>query len=980
MSSPRTVASSDVTIHLQHQNIIREKYSSPSGSDLSDVNMGDTSHARVLSIDTGDGSCPEDLLDGPLSRQYDRERSHRSSSASRTRNKCDRNTRPYMYSTSASDSEDGGVPENNLSRAKSRSSQSIASQASTLTIRSTGSGATGFRRNRSRASIASTRSSASDRTLTCDSRNGSQETLVDGDNKVESATQSALFDKNVDNLSDSGIHSKHTDTATDNSAENDGHDSRSRSRTASRRRERSLPREEYRLSDDLLDVPVRASNKAKSKEVMSKQQNPLKDPTSVARKVLAETGHQMQALEAMQRWSVQSIKQKWEDKGESSPQAERPWEPIRLVPEQPEQPSPPVITSKPPLSPPKAVEAVKPIPCEPDRPAPTLAKPQLEPKPVVEPKLPLFPQAIPAKPKPILANSLMDGVNSYTCNPGERVSFLQGSLDFSFSQSELESENELSVIEEESEGVSDINNSYSHDELAARIRGLQFSKSPLTVQNVVSSDTSSVDLTWYEDGSPSVSKHNPAKLGSRSPSPSTPRSGKTVTFQEEVQMEILSQCDEILDDPDLQIHETDLDEGLYGVGLEGEEMSVDGDLTPTAEIHNNTVRVQPEQVEPDDYCATRSDSAKLKNGVASSESAICYKPPQIPPPPVGYKAPPPYPGPRRPGSKDSTTSGDLPGPIAYQPNNIAPVPPKATYNQHIEQKSNSVSPNEGLDLNTPQNLARMSKQLYQANSSAPVNGSFRVAQEQGQSSLQTFKPTSANTRSWNKERSYDGTGALRSVSFQSHKNDQQQSNYPNKGPGPGHQQYAREQYHPPAAQNYPDHRAPYPRHYTSQTQQCQVQGHPNTGQPNGYPVQVPRAGHNQRSYMQHGPHHGKEWSRTGTDNMANYQEIDPRLVNHNFSQKVESRPVNQNYPQGNDPRLVISNYPHRQHNAPNVSPSRQRNQSNGYSSPNSVSSHDSYAEMRSIFPGGRSPQDSFSSDTKEGGVRYGDTTLHASKC
>jgi hypothetical protein len=154
VSDPHSVDTMDINIHLQHQNIIREKYSSPSGSDLSDVNITDVNHARVLSVNTGDGSCPEDLLDVHTLKQSDVSRSNRQSSTNRSRTKYERNNKGQVYSTSASDSEEGIMPETNLSRAKSRSSQSIASQSSTLTIRSLGSG--GFRRNRSRASTAST--------------------------------------------------------------------------------------------------------------------------------------------------------------------------------------------------------------------------------------------------------------------------------------------------------------------------------------------------------------------------------------------------------------------------------------------------------------------------------------------------------------------------------------------------------------------------------------------------------------------------------------------------------------------------------------------------------------------------------------------------------------------------------------------------------------------------------------------------------
>jgi hypothetical protein len=145
-----------------------------------------------------------------------------------------------------------------------------------------------------------------------------------------------------------------------------------------------------------------------------------------------------------------------------------------------------------------------------------------------------------------------------------------------------------------------------------------------------------------------------------------------------------------------------------------------------------------------------------------------------------------------------------------------------------------------------------------------------------------------------------------------------------------------------------------PSQYQGQGQQYQGQCYPYSSQHNGYPAQNASHSGNQHGYIKYGQPHGKEWYQNEADRFNNYQEIDPRLVN--------------------------PNYPHRQQNGPHVSPSRHRNQSNGFSSPNSMSSHDSYAQMRSIFPGAESPQNSVTTGVDKSSVSYGDAMLHASKC
>ena len=151
---------SNISLHLTHQDAIRKKYSSPSEED--DIaRRNDDDHVldddSSISSNTGVpkyGSARNRILE-------------RSSQAKGLYHQPPK----HPYSTSASDSEDAhaatGAGESNLytNKALSHSRSSLASQSSTITNKSTGSGG-GFRRTKFRSSAASNRSTGSDRTIT----------------------------------------------------------------------------------------------------------------------------------------------------------------------------------------------------------------------------------------------------------------------------------------------------------------------------------------------------------------------------------------------------------------------------------------------------------------------------------------------------------------------------------------------------------------------------------------------------------------------------------------------------------------------------------------------------------------------------------------------------------------------------------------------------------------------------------------------
>ena len=254
--------------------MIRQKYSSPSASDVSDR---EDAKPRVLAVDTGIGdqmgNNPQDLPPELLQLSPPGPRGSAGASLFERSGSARGGFFPQPppqnpYSTSASDSED--APQNQpLSKAMSQSRTSLASQSSTLTNRSTNSGGGGLRRNRHRSSMASTKSSASDRTLEPEEHLlGSTDTLTEVGDDGPTAKTSA----------DSGLESQvSSQLSPSNSAGT-----------------RIAPPKE----------PLPPALAQKQQEVLE-----TIDPTAVAQKVLEETFNQRMALEGMQRWSVHKLKQ-----------------------------------------------------------------------------------------------------------------------------------------------------------------------------------------------------------------------------------------------------------------------------------------------------------------------------------------------------------------------------------------------------------------------------------------------------------------------------------------------------------------------------------------------------------------------------------------------------------------------------------------------------------------------------------------------
>lgn len=158
-----------------------------------------------------------------------------------------------------------------LSRVPSRSS--FASQASTVTLKSS----SGMRRNRIRSSVTSTRSSASDRTITNEFLN------LSDDLSAEGSTGGVASD------------SKRTEPTRNESASH--LDNQSRNPVRHKPPDR---REQKTVSSSVLHATGDDANTAAA----------MLDPTYVAQKILAETRPQRQALELMQKWSVDQLQQK----------------------------------------------------------------------------------------------------------------------------------------------------------------------------------------------------------------------------------------------------------------------------------------------------------------------------------------------------------------------------------------------------------------------------------------------------------------------------------------------------------------------------------------------------------------------------------------------------------------------------------------------------------------------------------------------
>ena len=217
--------------------MIRAKYSSPSStSEDNDASQSDDQKSKL----------PVDGLERNL----------------RIRSSSNRGQFPQApntaYSTSGSDSDDSEKC-GTLTRA-STSRSSVLSSSSTVTLKSTSSGGA-FRRNRVRSSVASTKSSASDKTLNGDTEQasiGPSTDTVDGHQKEE--------------------HTSKIKEKTKASSHRNSQDGL------------------WSADDDLND----SEDKARLQDASSM----LLDPTVLAQKVLAETRQERMALEHMQRLSI----------------------------------------------------------------------------------------------------------------------------------------------------------------------------------------------------------------------------------------------------------------------------------------------------------------------------------------------------------------------------------------------------------------------------------------------------------------------------------------------------------------------------------------------------------------------------------------------------------------------------------------------------------------------------------------------------
>ena len=301
----------NISLQLLHQDEIRRKYSSPSASDMSDSNTPDDA-PRIISVEIGN-------QDDALSTHSGHSQRSRQSLPERLTAFRSRGAH-YQYSTSASDSEDAIIPENFLSRSSlTQSRASLASQSSTLTARSTGSHGSGFRRSRFRNSAASTRSSASDRTITNDSRAGSSETIVGSEVQGTRNSQESLASQGSGGSRGRREHSserKHRKPRADKPRADKPR--AEKPRTDKRTKKEPPEPTSYDLDDGMDKVsrkPDKQSTKSEtrikdpSQSVVKKSENDsaTMDPSSVALKVLAETKDERRKLEEMQQWSVKKL-------------------------------------------------------------------------------------------------------------------------------------------------------------------------------------------------------------------------------------------------------------------------------------------------------------------------------------------------------------------------------------------------------------------------------------------------------------------------------------------------------------------------------------------------------------------------------------------------------------------------------------------------------------------------------------------------
>ena len=281
----------NISLHLTHQNVIRAKYSSP-GSTSDDNDPGQSDDQASSNVqEQDDGFAKADMLPLATPERSGSGRSQRSRSSLFERSGGSKGFFPpkpnNMYSTSASDSEEAPTADGTLTRA-SASRSSVVSSSSTLTLKSTGSSA--FRRNRGRSSVTSTKSSASDKTLTGDVNVEAEQYCLDsqdgntnqakGDTKVPSSGKNEKRENKKDMKTVATSDVADPDTSVDADYKSNHGDLWS--------------------ADDELESVSHGQN----------GQSLLLDPTVLARKVLAETRQERMALEHMQRLSIHTLQEK----------------------------------------------------------------------------------------------------------------------------------------------------------------------------------------------------------------------------------------------------------------------------------------------------------------------------------------------------------------------------------------------------------------------------------------------------------------------------------------------------------------------------------------------------------------------------------------------------------------------------------------------------------------------------------------------
>ena len=665
---------SSLSLHLSHQDAIRRKYSSPSASDASDTNTADDM-PRVIAIETTDDDVGH-LAHGA------RGFGNRQSLFDRVGGTKEFFPRP-QYSTSASDSEDAHIPENNLIRALSQSRTSLASQSSTLTAKSTGSGG-GFRRTRARSSVASTRSSASDRTITNDSRSASLENMLDGE---ESKPEEFLLSRN-------SMESLASNRSTDSRAKRDMHHKKNDVKHKKAVFEKSAMSSAIKDSSSLKTGgerksvwkdrkcahPVESDTSTTSGEhvvrrVVTTSYTIDLDPTAVAHRVLMETKQERRALEQMQRWTAHNMDQELAGKRaevlESVMNAAEKKQDVAIS-----DASTAVVSSSPMVATPASSTGNTTI---------TSAVIHKPPPALPPPRKAHSSTGPPVKPKPILVNALPP--RQHIPEPEllqPMVLFPQPAEGTVFSEPPLrvldfdENASMLSAINEESE----------------------------VSYGIMNSDT---------DGEVLASLQTPPKR-----TPVSANKSKSVSFQEEVEMcELYSSMENV---------NSETGTSRLGDTETAPRKEHRGDDVDTGEIisNSNVRHVSEVPFLP----SSNSDSSSASSVGRSQESSVSNKSKQMTP--TGYRVPPLNPvsgASRRQSSLDSTASSDqsIPGttPSMESASSVQRGVVNGLKNRQVfsTESAGSASEHDSWDFNSPQRLQKASMQFYKKSPQGPASNS-----------------------------------------------------------------------------------------------------------------------------------------------------------------------------------------------------------------------------------------------------------------